>query len=493
MPKNENLGGLSDFGLSQPSESSAVDNPLADLLGNNILDELGRSRMLARQANQLRAGAGDRSFLSRLLSPEGLAPLALGGLAAAAGQPAFGAGLGLGGLQNLQALEEAERTQRIKAVEEVADQQEASLERLDKARNRFIQLLQAQPDMFLTPEGEMTVDARMLGWYATGAPIPLYPSTRRAMDMREEGWKRQSDAMYESLQEAKTKEDARIITTRLFEHHGFASPPPELVESMVNSFGTPDMETQLVDTLMRYGGPSGQDAIIFAGENALPLSHPEVWRRVMFRDPSVTPSQMKNIKYIQLVDEINAWQQDPVNAQQVLQIMQEARGDEATASRAIAGQVLAGRQADLDFYLDEANVPEGLTVALYQRAYSTVASKDRAVDAVRGAQSIPRKRAMTDEEILEERGRNTIRLIEETRDGIAQTQGNRDAVMRNNAAVRIQRELGGGISAVYADVDKIFAAALEDAPRDQNGVVIREAFERLVEQYTNELINQNKE
>lgn len=495
MPENQNLGGMSDFGLVQPSQGTSVDqNPLAELLGNAVFDELGRSRLITQQMDQLRSGAGDQTYLQRLLSPQGIVPLIAGGLAAALGQPGLGAGIGLGGLQGVAAAEEAERAQRMKAMEDLNDKYEQSLDRQDKARNRFTQLLQSQPDLFMTPEGEPTVDARVLGWYATGAPIPLFPDAKRALDRADFGWEKMQEMLFKSLSEASSVDQQRAATRLLLRHQGMDNPPEERISAIVQALGTPDLENEAVNTLLKYGGTSGLSALIYAGENNLSAFHPEVLKRVIFKDPDdVTPSQQLNARFLELMDTVNNWQQDPANAQEVLQIQKNAKGDEAEASRAIVGRALEGRQADIDFYLDKANVPEGLTQAIILRAYSTVASGERAADAVRGARDLPRQRGLTPEQVREERGQKALGLIEEARKLVEQTQGNRDAAMRNNSAVNIQRELGWSVQSTYSLVDQIFNAALQDAPRDAEGNINREAFEVLFDQYTKLAIQQNKE
>ena len=494
MPANEALGGLSDFGIPQTSQASSVDqSPLAQLLGNQVMDELGKARQISGQMDQLRSGQGDKSFLQRLLSVEGLIPLLLAGGAAAAGQPGIAAGVGIGGLQSITQAEEAERSQRTKAMEDLNKQLDKSLDRQDKSRNRFIQLLQSQPDMFLDEEGRSTIDARVLGWYATGAPIPLFPETKRILDQRDESWDKTGDVLYKALQEAQSPEQARVLTKNLFRHNGMDIVPPELVESIVGSFGTPEFDNQMANTLIEYGGPSGFDALIFAGENNLPASHPDVLRMVKFQPKDVTASQQLNARHLGLMDEVNNWQQDPANIQEVLQIQSEAAGDIGGATRVITERALAGRNADISFFLDETNVPEGLTVALMLRAFSTVTSKEKMVEALREVKDMRRKRGLTDEEFNQERGLNTVRLVEETRDNVAKTQGNRDTGLRNTAAITISDAVPGtGLTQIYAIVDDIFAKALVASRDPQTGEVDRAKFEATIEAYTRQAVEQLK-
>ena len=115
MADNKALGGLGDFNIPQPSQSNTTaqdGDQLSQLLNNQVMDELGKARQIGQQMDQLRSGQGDKSFLQRLLSPEGLIPLLLAGGAAAAGQPGVAAGIGIGGLQGITGAEEADRSQR---------------------------------------------------------------------------------------------------------------------------------------------------------------------------------------------------------------------------------------------------------------------------------------------------------------------------------------------------------------------------------------------
>lgn len=493
MPANDALGGLSDFNLPQPSQSnSTAPSPLADLLGNQVMDELGKTRQISAQLDQLRSGEGDQTFLQRLLSPRGLLPLLLAGGAAAAGRPGVAAGLGIGGLQGINQAEEAERSQRNKAMEDLNKQLDKSLDRQDKSRNRFIQLLQSQPDMFLDEEGRSTIDARVLGWYATGAPIPLFPETRRILDQRDEGWDKVNDVLYKALQEAKSPEQARVITNNLLRHTGMDEVPADLTDAIVGSFGTPEFNDTMARLLVEYGGPSGLDALIFAGENQLPNSHPEVLKMVQFQPKDTTPSQQLNARFLGLMDEVNNWQQNPANTQEVLQIQAEAGNDIGGATREIANRALTGRNADISFFLDKDNVPEGLTTALVLRSFSTVTSKEKMVDAIRGVSDLSRKKELSDEQLLTERGANTLRLIEELRQNVAKAQGNRDAGLRNTAAISISDAIpGAGLNQVYAIVDDIFAKALADS-RTADGEVDRAKFEATIEAYTKQAIEQLK-
>ena len=497
MADNNALGGLGDFDLPAPSNSNSTaqgGDPLAELLGNNVMDELGKSRQINAQMDQLRSGEGDKSFLQRLLSAEGLVPLILGGIAAAKGQPGIAAGIGIGGLQGIQQAEEGERSQRNKAMEDLNKQLDKSLDRQDKSRNRFIQLLQSQPDMFLDDKGNPTLDSRVIGWYATGAPIELHPETKRTLDQRDESWVRGGDMFYKALQEARSPEDARVLTTNLFKHLGMANVPADLVEATVTSFGTPDFDRNFADTLLEFGGMSGRDAIIYAGENELPVHHPDVLKMVTFEGKdATTPSQQINLKFLRLMDEVNVWQQDPRNTDQVLQIQAEAGTDIAGATREIATRALSGRNADISFFMDEANVPNDLTTAMMLRQYSQVASKDKMVDAVRGAKDLGRKKGLSDDEIIQERGAVTMRTLEENIANVQRAQGNRDAGVRNSTAQSLSKAHPSmTLNEVYTEVDAIFSAALKDAKRDEAGNIDRADFERRINANTQAFINANK-
>lgn len=497
MPENKALGGLGDFDLPAPSQSNSTaqgGDPLADLLGNQVMDELGKSRQITSQMDALR-GTPDKSLLERLLSSQGILPLLLAGGAAAAGQPGVAAGIGIGGLQGIMQADDAERSQRNKAMEDLNKQLDKSLDRQDKSRNRFIQLLQSQPDMFLDEQGNPTMDARVIGWYATGAPIELHPETKRILDQRDESWERAGEMFYKALQEAKDPESARVLTKNLFTHMGMADVPADVVEATVSSFGTPDFDRNFADTLLEFGGMSGRDAIIYAGENNLPVHHPEVLKMVNFQGKdATTPSQQINLKFLKLMDEVNRWQQDPRNTDAVLQIQAEAGSDIAGATREITSRALEGRNADISFFMDEANVPKDITTAMMLRQYSQVASKDKVVDAVRGAKDLGRKKELSDEEIIIERGAVTMRTLEENIANVQKAQGNRDAGLRNSTAQMLSKEFPSAtLNQVYDTVDWIMDKALENATRDEKtGAVNRASFEAQIKIYTSKAIKDSE-
>ena len=494
---------LSNLGLSAPSQSSAADEggpTLSDLLGNVVLDEAGKSRILEDEINQLRQGK-DSSFLQNLLSPSVLATLGLAGGAAIFGGETgrgIGAGLGIGALSGADLLGEIDRSQRTAAIDELEDKLEDSQGRLDKARNRFSNLMTSNPELFVSPEGEVP-DAQVLGWLTTGTDIPLYPQTRRIENRRDERWKARFDIFSKGLENAKSKSDANNLTRAMFQHLGWKDVPSEIVENLSNSFGTPEFERELASTLLRHGGPTALDAMIFAGENGLPLHHPDVLRKVQFvGDPSsaITPSQRINQKFLRLIDEVNDWQGDPLNSQSVLQIQQEAKGDQTAASRAIIERALEGRNADIAFMADKANLPADTDLATLMAAFRMVSGKEGMLDLLSAAGAIKEFADETPEERRDRRGSSALQLIESTEGIAAEKQGNRDAELRNKAAMRFQtgfQEVDAtfGVSQIYQLVDMVYVQALKDAERNPDGTINRESFEKLFNQYTQEALEQN--
>lgn len=391
----DNLGpGLSDFGLSAPSESNSVGTdkqPLETLLSgldNKLLDDVAKEKILKERLAEM-ASADNPGILDKLKGPQGLAAL-LGTIAAgAAGGPGAAAGFGIGSLQGLKEVQAAQEAARRASMESMSKRLDDTEERILKRNQMFATALQNAPDQFIDPKtGELSAPPELLGYFAYGAPIKVNPSTKRTLEQRDERWKQRVKLLEDSLSNTSDIGEARILTRSLMQHLGEDNPKSDEIEAISRSYGTPEFEDNLAATLLRHGGQSALDAFVYAGENDLPLHDPEVLRRIKAEDPTKTaaPSQVLNQRFLGLMDKVRVFEQDPSNAELVSRIRQEAQTPEE-ARRQIAEQALVDA-ADVGFYEQKIGGMPSFVRSQYQAAYNATVGELSLARTVRGATSI---------------------------------------------------------------------------------------------------------
>jgi len=449
---------LTDLGLTAPSDTNAVSPESNDsvnideLLGSNLLDAEQKARLAASKADALRA-TETKSVLERLGGKQGLlalaAALGVGGAVAAGGGSGLasivgGAASATGSIGALQKAQMEEKALRDKAIEDAQAKADKAEERADKIRNRVSTMFNTNPDAFVNPEtGEPTVSPRVLGWMTTGEAIPVFPQTRRIMEMRDERWKRVMDAMEKGLEVSQSPAATRQIFESMWKQSNFDA-PPELTNALVTAYTNGEFENELFNTLMRYGGSTGLDAAIFAGENDLPLHDSEVLRRVIWSDPNTEtqqPSQKLNQRFIDLMDKVKLWETDPANAQQIASIKASAT-DSAEARRVIVERAL-GDTTDVDFYFDKNNIPTGMSLQLLQRFYNDASDKLGLIETVRGSRTIKESLGMTDEEWNAHKASVAASGVEDLQTTNEQTQMGKEAKLLNEGALRLQNEVPG--------------------------------------------------
>jgi hypothetical protein len=244
--------GMSDLGMSQPSESNTVgdDTPVLDELlrqARAIGDPATRSMVLQRQAEELRQQE-DKNFLDYLLTPQqGINLLgAVGSLAA--GNPALAAGIGFGGLKAADILAQEANAAKAEALEQNYEQQQTELDRLEKMHERAKGLVVANPEAFLTDEGEPAMHPVTLGWLTTGKlGFQFNPAIRRKLEQRQNNdfWQNRYDLAFDAMVQAPTEEIARRQATEL-----------------LNLLDLPPTEQRLDDMVMAYNDPEQADATL---------------------------------------------------------------------------------------------------------------------------------------------------------------------------------------------------------------------------------------
>lgn len=394
MAKDDLAPGLSDFGLSAPSESNSVGQdttPLEQLLSglpNQVMDDISQEQVLRSRMQEL-AAQEDPSFLDKLKSPEGIIRTLLTGGALAAGNPGLALGFGLGSAGELNEAVAADKAARRSAMDQLSERLDDNEERILKRQQMLQTAIQNAPDQFIDPEtGELSAPPELLGYLAYGMPISANPSSKRLLNQRDERWDARLKALSDGLEEVSSVEDAAVLVGSLNSMLGAESIPAEESAALARAMGTDEWDTALIGHYVRNGGSSAKTALIFAGENDLPLTHPEVIKRLDFSQgaDAIPPSQQLNARFIELMNKVREWERNPANGQLVSEIRSSAETPEE-ARRQIAEQALVN-SADVGFYEDEMGALPSYVSRRLQAQYNyNLASWDLA-NTVIGARGI---------------------------------------------------------------------------------------------------------
>jgi hypothetical protein len=493
MPNIDPLAGLTDFGLSRPSASSTVGNDnvnLDALLNNEMLDERGKANLLEEQLAKARlaeTAAQEKGGLGDILKDPKVIAKLLGaiGLAAAGGGPGAVAGgaLALGGLQKGQLDVEAERAQATAARKEVEDQLDTSLGRLDKMRNRIATAFNTNPEAFASPEGTAP-DPRVLGWYMTGTDIPMFPMSRRTFENRSKQWESRVGVLEDALQKAQDPATRRKIMEHLAGQLNWNA-SSGIIDALANA-NPVDFDTTLAATLLREAGPSAIDAMIFAGENGIPLHDPRALRMLKFTDAGkndLLPNQKLDARYAQLLVEMNDWAN--ANPEQYGKMIEEAQDPEVGLSN-LAAAAFAGRPGDQTLFLQKANLRGSGDFAELQAALSMWMSKSSVLQTLGVLDQIPDVQNMTPDELAVFNVQNAERLRDETKTAARATFANKVAAQRNTIVQTLVTELNAPPQAAYKAADQILKQAIQ-ADEKKPGT-----FDETIEKLTKATIEANR-
>lgn len=170
---NDKVAQVSGGAMDRVAAIGQAQTPASVDLINQLVQLQGQQQQLQQQQAP--------NMQQEMLSLPGLLAMLGGGAAAAFGdeETAQGATGFLEGFMGARqgVVQQAQQSQ--------AAQQAQLTQAIDQQRARLIQLLQAQPDMFIEPAtGQPAVDPRLLGYAATGYMIPIDPTANAAMKGR---------------------------------------------------------------------------------------------------------------------------------------------------------------------------------------------------------------------------------------------------------------------------------------------------------------------
>jgi hypothetical protein len=248
-------------GLSKPSQSnSAFREELNRNLANDMLRQAMQMGELDKGIKELQ-GTQDLTGTDFLGGPGNLTTLLGGGLAALLGAPELGLGMAVGGLSRTEQLAVAANTKKDERIAQLEEERERLQELNEAQRNRVTNLVTTQPEMFTDPEtGEPIIDPALLGYMATGAPMPLHPESRIARQRRDEQWSREEEMLTASLAKATSPQMKQVIVNRLFDLYEFDA-SPKLREALAAADEwTPEMNWDLMTEAMEVGGESALQA-----------------------------------------------------------------------------------------------------------------------------------------------------------------------------------------------------------------------------------------
>lgn len=485
---------LSDLGINASTQSSALSPArqgpdLAALLGNSQIDSLGKARLLNHMIAQRQQG--QPNLLQQLLSPGGIAGAVGTGIAGAVGGGEAALAFGGGALGGLLEQREAQRTANEGAIEQLMEQRDDALGRVEKSQQRISNLLTTQPDLFLNPEtGETNIDPNLLGLLATGEPIRLNPSARRQLARRDATWKARDAMLRDALEEEDTLAGARVLTRAWFQNMDYEA-PDEVVEAMARSMGTPDFDSTLAGILAEHGGTSFLSAAIAAREQGVPLDDPNIMAMINWNEAA--NSDISSDEYfVSLVGRMNAWSSDPQNRGMVIGIAQEAGDDVKKKNQLMAEAAFAGQQGDINAWITKTSNFSDSDMALLTR--SMIESGDwLGLTEILASTEVARfLRDKPEEEQIRYRGQLASRYFQTLLDIKRGNSAQRDAYLLNST----QEALANELQMSTADARNIAIHILVEAQKetaDLNGNIDQDKYERTVDAFTKQVIEQNKQ
>lgn len=401
------LSGLGDLGFLKPTMSNKSDDInkvdlLAQMLDDSseMYDEVGRARVLESQMEKLQAQE-QPSLLDRILSPEGLISLLATGAAGAIGGPAAAAGFGLGRLGGMDAATEADKAQKRKAMEELSEQHEKALDRLDKSRQRFTTLLQAQPELFIDPAtGEQTVPPKLLGFYATGEPVALSALTKDAIEQTTAAREKVHATLTTRLETAASDEDARTILKAMFTN--LKSPVDDgTLEALVQARKMGTLEAELANVIAERYPRVAAEVFMFAGDNKLNLWDTRIAKMLTgnYVDPDAADGDddvSVSDEFLRIGKKIADYQMDPKNHPRIAQLQSEATSP-MEFSLALAREVLP-LDPEYNIYRREARLYDPKDLEATFKQFGEVKQDNQMADGISGYEQLPTRRAMTQQE-----------------------------------------------------------------------------------------------
>jgi hypothetical protein len=472
------------LGIPNISRSSALGPTgqapdLESLLQGTSFGQTLAQAQAAGQGIQAIQGQEAPSILQRLLSPSSLPLIAaiIAGTAGAGGRG--GLAVGLGGLQGLQGIAAQEEEAKAEAVQALQKERNEALDRADKSMNRVTQLVTSNPDLFVDPEtGEQRIDETLLGILATGQPIRLSTTARRQLSRSDAQQGQRHDVLMEALKDAITVEDTRTVVRAIFNNMDWANVPTEVVDSVSRNIGTPELDSTLLNLIIKHGGSSGLQAIISARERGVGLEDPGVLRMIDWQEQeagSLTPSQQENLKVLELDMELNAWSTNPENRQRLAEIRAETGEDETAFQATVVEEVFAGRSGDRNLYIQErGHLARDNTFRAYMTAWAESGDLFSLADVIAGAN--PAFQEMDQEAKVRYRSGLAFKAFQGMLDSVNEANAFDDAQSLNNATRRFLAEVPN-MDAGRAQ--RLAREAITDAT-DQTGRVDAELFERIL-------------
>lgn len=467
-----------NFGIDNTTKSSALG--LQQLLGqSSMLNQTLQAQMLGQQAQALQAQESP-SLLQRLLSPGGLALLAGSGIAANQGGPQAGLAFAGGGLQGIQQQIANDEAQKVAAVEALQKQRDDALDRAEKSMNRVSQIFNTNPDAFTDPEtGEPTIDETLLGILATGEPIMLSPNARRKLNRSDAQQTARHNFMVDALKESQTIEDARNILHGIFGNQGWKNPPTQVLDSLAKSIGTPEFESEMIRTIMDYGGTSGKQALVTAATNGVSPADPSIIKMIDWSEKQpddLTPTQVEDLKILSLDEELTKWRMDPANAKKVEALKRKHGTDQSAMQSEIVDIVLGERSGDWNIYVNaRRHLIESGELGTLWKGYADSGALFDLTNALTGLD--PKFRSMSADEQVRFRATAAYGVFQALRDQVNETKAVNDGLSLNNATNRFIREIPG----MNSDQASVVAQEILKDATDENGNVDQAKFNSLVD------------
>jgi hypothetical protein len=435
----------SDFGI-QPSSKSSGNSPLNK--GPNVEALLGSIPAARAEAGalgqQIQGVASQESpgLLQRLLSPSSL-PLLAGTIGAGAfAGPAGAALFGLGGIGGLQQQVAQEQEQKAAAIENLQEQRDKALERVEKAENRFANMINTNPDILTNPiTGEQSIEPEELGELLLGLEnVPLFPQSRRLLNERGPRFEQAFELIKSNLENASTFEDARLLTREAFNLIQGYEVDDGTIDAIARSIGSEKgINVPLLNSLKDLDPNGVIDAFINGLQNGYDETDVRFWKFIKPTEPAVPPSEIDDLWWQQAVEKMHRFQTNPANAEKVRAIRDEAGPDLTKFQQGIADAALGDDARLANAFINKSkSVFGGMDPWVqYMQGYRVVSDKFNTPEMLSIFRDMPIFAGMSNDEFLNFKHEATNKLIGSGKRDGAKVAAKRDA----GVAARVDRDL----------------------------------------------------
>jgi len=243
---------------------------------------------------------------------------------------------------------------------------------------------------------------------------------------------------------------------------------------------------------MRYGGASTLSAVVWGLENWYPMDSAQVLRRIVFQDPSLTPSQTRTAEENVLLDQLAEY--EATHPEVVEQLRTESKGDLKVYTNLLIQSAFEGNTKNMTLVKNamKVDIPE-MGIEDFYRQFTITRDQLGAIFRLPAFREMAMFKDMSTEEMMQFATKLTVQNLEAVHKNKVSTDISRDITWKDRAMRTYRSRFPAMPDAVARDdVDKIYQEALKRTPKDEEGLMRRDEFERNLDKLFEQAIEQRQ-